>query len=205
MKFILGIKKNMTQVFDADGIVHPVTVIGVGPVTVTQIKKKEEDGYDAIQVGYGEKNKKKINKALLGHMKDLGNFRFLKEFRVNDVSKDELKVGDKISVSSFENLEKVTVTSTSKGKGFQGVVKRYGFHGDKRTHGRKHSERKPGSIGSTGPQKVLKGKRMAGRMGGDTITTKNLKIIKIDESKNEIFLKGAVPGTRGTLVEIISK
>ena len=205
MKFILGIKKNMTQIFEENGAVRPVTIIEAGPVVVTQKKDKQKDGYDAVQVGYGEKKVKNINKAMRGHLKNLGNFRHLCEFRTDKNSKSDFNVGDKIEISSFEGIKSVNVSSISKGKGFQGVVKRHGFHGGPRTHGQKHSEREAGSIGTGGKEKVLKGTRMAGRMGGDKITVKNLKIIKINKDTNEIFVNGAVPGRKGTLVEIVSK
>ncbi|MFH1402558.1 MAG: 50S ribosomal protein L3 [Patescibacteria group bacterium] len=208
-KIILGTKENMTQVFGADGIVYPVTVIKTGPVVVTQVKNKEKDGYTAVQVGFGEKKAKNINKALQGHLKDLGNFRFLKEFRLKTGSKkmvgqdgNEFKVGDKIDVSVFAEGDKVNITSTSKGKGFQGVVKRHGFHGGSRTHGQKHSEREPGSIGATGPQRVFKGVRMAGRMGSDRTMVKNLKVVQVDKENNQLLVKGAIAGRRGSLVEI---
>lgn len=200
MKFILGTKEKMTQIFDKEGVVHPVTVINAGPVTVTQIKGSEKDGYSAVQVGFGEKKDKNINKPEKGHLKDLGSFRYLREFE----SSDELKIGDKMDVTSFEEGEEVIISAISKGKGFQGVVKRHSFAGGPRSHGQKHSERKPGSIGSTGPQRVFKGTRMAGRMGSDRITVKNLKVVQIDKENNQIMIKGAVPGRRGTLVEIVS-
>ena len=190
----------MTQVFDNEGAVHPVTVINAGPVTVTQIRNEEKDGYEAVQVGYGEKNEKNINKPEKGHLKDLGNFRYLKEFETTE----GMKVGDKIDVSVFEEGDEVIISAVSKGKGFQGVVKRHNFAGGPRSHGQKHSERKPGSIGSTGPQRVFKGTRMAGRMGSDRITVKNLKVVQIDKDNNRILIKGAVPGRRGTLVEVRS-
>ncbi|MFT5179923.1 MAG: large subunit ribosomal protein L3 [Candidatus Paceibacteria bacterium] len=198
MKFILGKKKNMTQIFDAEGVVYPVTVVEASPVGVTQVKTLERDGYDALQFGYGEKNEKNISKPLKGHMKGK-NFAGLCEVRINET---ELSVGDSLDVSAFEEGDKVTITAISKGKGFQGVVKRHGFKGGPRTHGQKHSERKPGSIGSTGPQRVFKGTRMAGRMGTDRVTVKNLKIVQVNKENNEILIKGAVPGRRGTVVEI---
>ncbi|OGD67647.1 50S ribosomal protein L3 [Candidatus Campbellbacteria bacterium RIFOXYC2_FULL_35_25] len=204
MKFILGTKEQMTQVFNKEGVVFPVTIISAGPITVTQIKNKEGDGYESIQVGYGEKKEKNINKPMKGHLKDLGNFRYLKEFSNPDNTPFEVKVGDKIDVSSFKEGEEVVVSSISKGKGFQGVVKRHNFSGGPRSHGQKHSERKPGSIGSTGPQKVFKGTRMAGRMGSDRVTVKNLEIVQIDKENNRILIKGAISGRRGTLVEIVS-
>ena len=198
--FILGTKEEMTQVFDKEGAVHPVTVINTDPIVITQIKDVEKDGYDAVQVGYGERKVKNINKPLKGHIKDLGNFRYLREFE----KIEGLNVGDKIEVSSFEEGDEVIISSVSKGKGFQGVVKRHNFAGGPRSHGQKHSERKPGSIGSTGPQRVFKGTRMAGRMGSDRITVKNLKIVKVDKENNQMYVKGAVPGKRGTLVEVRS-
>ncbi len=198
MKFILGTKEEMTQIFDKEGIVHPVTIVNAGPITVTQVKDVEKDGYGAVQVGYGEKNAKNINKPQKGHLKDLGSFRYLEEFK----KIEEMKVGDKIDLSVFEEGDKVIISAISKGKGFQGVVKRHNFAGGPRSHGQKHSERKPGSIGSTGPQRVFKGTRMAGRMGSDRVTVKNLEIIQIDNKNNRLLIKGAVPGKRGTLVEI---
>jgi large subunit ribosomal protein L3 len=199
MKFILGKKQNMTNVFDEDGIVYPVTVVNAGPLVVTQVKTLETDGYDSVQFGYGERKESNISKAVKGHTKDLGNFEALKENRVNET---DLKVGDKVDVSAFEEGDKVTISSISKGKGFQGVVKRWNFAGGRRSHGNKHHERTPGSIGATGPQRVLKGLKMAGRMGSDRITVKNLKIVKVDKDTNQLYIKGAVPGKRGTLVEI---
>lgn len=201
MKVILGLKEKMTQVFDESGAVTPVTVIKSGPVTVTQIKTVEKDGYNAIQVGFGERKEKNIAKAQKGHFGESGNFRYVKEFRVKELPAD-LKVGDKVELSNFEEGDKVVITSFSKGKGFQGVVKRHGFAGGRRSHGQKHSEREPGSIGATGPQRVFKGTRMAGRMGNDKVTLKGVKIVGIDTENNEIYLKGAVPGRKGTLVEI---
>jgi large subunit ribosomal protein L3 len=201
MKFILGTKVNMTQIFDDKGIVHPTTVLKISPMVVTQIKTVATDGYNAVQVGFGEKNEKNINKAEKGHMKE-GNFRVLREIRTD--GEPTFKVGDVIDSSTFSNGDKVTVSSISKGKGFQGGVKRYGFKGGPRSHGQKHSEREPGSIGGGGRDggRVAKGKRMAGRMGGDRITTKGLTIVNISAETGEIFIRGAVSGRRGTLVEI---
>lgn len=193
----------MTQIFDDQGIVHPVTVVKAGPVTVTQVKKSAtKDGYDSVQVGFGVKAAKNINKPMKGHMRD-GNYAHLKEFRVEkDATFAE---GDKIDLSVFANGDLVTVSSISKGKGFQGVVKRHGFHGGPRSHGQKHSEREPGSIGGAGRDggRVAKGKRMAGRMGSDKITTKGVKVISVKPETGEIFLQGTVAGRRGTLVEIM--
>jgi large subunit ribosomal protein L3 len=204
MKFILGIKENMTEYFTEDGVVVPVTIISIPSLKVVQVKSKETDGYNAIQVGFGEKKSKNLSKALKGHFKDLGNFRYVKEFKTEKV--DTFKVGDVIDpFSLFTPGDKVQVAGTSKGKGFQGVVKRHGFSGGPRTHGQKHSEREPGSIGGGLRTRVPKGMRMAGRMGGDRITQKNLKIVGLDQDNNVLLLKGAVPGVRGSLVEIFSK
>ena len=209
MKFILGVKKNMTQVFDEKGNVVPVTVLEAGPIVITQIKTVATDGYDAVQVGFGTKKEKNISKAVKGHVKGLGNFKFIKEFRVYD-EKDVkaiagMKVGDKIDLSTFKEGDKITVSSISKGKGFQGVIKRHGFNGQPRTHGQKHSERAPGSIsgGTREGGRVPKKMRMAGRMGSDLITISGLKVIQIDAATNEILVLGALAGRRGTLVEII--
>ena len=206
MKFILGVKKNMTQVFDDKGNVVPVTVLEAGPIVITQIKTEKTDGYNAVQVGFGTKKEKNISKAVKGHTKDLGNFRFIKEFRIED-EKDlaNFKVGDKIDLSSFKEGDAITVSSISKGKGFQGVIKRHGFKGQPRTHGQKHSERAPGSIsgGTREGGRVPKAMRMAGRMGSDLITISGLKVIQIDNATNELLVLGALAGRRGTLVEII--
>lgn len=205
MKFILGVKKNMTQVFDDKANVVPVTVLEAGPVIITQIKTVKTDGYNAVQVGFGVKKEKNINKAVKGHVKGLGNFRFMKEFRIEDEKVlAGLKVGDKIDLNNFKEGEKITVSSVSKGKGFQGVIKRHGFKGQPRTHGQKHSERAPGSIsgGTREGGRVPKGMRMAGRTGSDRVTIPGLKIVQIDAEKNEVLVLGAVAGRRGTLVEI---
>jgi len=202
MKFILGTKSHMTQIFGEDGVVYPVTAVKADPVTVTQIKTMEQDGYDAVQIGYGVQNPKRVGKAQIGHSKDLGIvFKGFKEFRMpaEDIT---VKVGEKIDISIFEKMENVEISAISKGKGFQGVVKRHGFAGGPRTHGQKHTERAPGSIGATGPQRVFKGTRMGGRMGTDRVTVKNLTVVDTDSATNTIFIKGAVPGRPGTLVEI---
>lgn len=203
MKFILGQKENMMEYFAEDGTVIPVTIVSAGPLTVTRILSKEKDGYDAVQVGYGTKKKEKIGKAVLGTMGG-GNYRYMKEFRL-DGGVNEIKVGDIIDVSTFISGDKIQVSGTSKGKGFQGVVKRHGFAGGPRTHGQKHSEREPGSIGGGLRTHVPKGMRMAGRMGSNRITQKNLKVVLVDKENNLLLVKGAVPGVRGSLVEIISK
>lgn len=197
MKFILGTKQNMAQVFDQNGNVTPVTVVNAGPITAAQVKSKEKDGYSAVVFGYGEKKAKNINKP----QRKLGSFRYLKEYR-NDVNIPAIEVGGKVDVSVFQEGDLVTVSGISKGKGFQGVVKRHGFLGGQRTHGQRHSEREPGTIGGGLRTRVPSGMRMAGRMGSDRITVKNLRIIKIDKDNNKILISGAVPGRRGTLLEI---
>jgi large subunit ribosomal protein L3 len=203
MKFILGEKQHMTQIFQDDGTVYPVTVVKVSSNVVTQIKTVEKDGYTAVQVGFGTKSPKRISKAVKGHVKDLGSFKHIKEFRVDG----SYEIGQKIDAGTFAVGDEVVVSAISKGKGFQGVVKRHGFHGGKRTHGQKHSEREAGSIsgGTREGGRVPKGMRMAGRMGGDRITVKGLKVVGVSPEENIIFVKGAVPGRRGTLVEINSK
>lgn len=188
----------MSQVWKDEKIV-PVTEISAGPVKVTQVKTKERDGYTAVQVGYGEKKAKNIAKPQRGHFKDLGNFAFSKEFKSSNA---EIKVGDTLDVSQFAEGELVRVSGTEKGRGFQGTVKRHGFGGGPKTHGQKNRHRAPGSIGATAPQRVMKGRRMAGHMGGTRVTVKNLQIVEIDKEKNVIKIKGAVPGNRGGLVEI---
>ena len=194
----------MMEYFSTKGEVFPVTVINAGPIVVTQVKTKATDRYNAVQIGFGTKNANNISKALKGHLKDLGNFRFIKEFRTEKES--EYKVGDTMNVAdTFEVGDSLQVSSVSKGKGFQGVVKRHGFHGGPRSHGQKHSEREPGSIGGGLRTHVPKGMRMAGRMGGDRITQKNLKVIFVDKENNIMLIKGAIPGRKGSLVEIISK
>ncbi len=204
MKFILGTKEDMAEYFSENGTVTPVTIVSAGPVTVTQVKTKESDGYNAVQVGFGEKKAKNLSKAVKGHLKDLGNFRFIKEFRVEGAP--AYKVGDKLAVADlFAVGDSLQVSGTTKGKGFQGVVKRHGFKGGPRTHGQKHSEREPGSIGGGLRTHVPKGMRMAGRMGGDRVTQKNLQVVLVDSENNLLFIKGAVPGVRGSLVEIVAK
>ena len=188
----------MTQIFKEDKVI-PVTLIESGPNFVTQVKTKDRDNYSAIQVGFGAKKEKNIKKPQRGHLKNLDNLRWLREFRVED---SKLNNGDKIDVSVFAPGDKVNVVAISKGKGFQGVVKRHGFHGGPKSHGQKDRHRAPGSIGSSFPEHVFKGKRMAGRMGGDRVTVKNLEIVEIDGENNLIALKGAVPGRRGALVMI---
>lgn len=199
MKFIVAKKIEMTQIFAEDGTVIPATILEASPVVVTQIKTKEKDGYAAVQVGYGSKKAKNVAKAQQGHVKELGSFAGFKEF---SPEKSEAKVGDKIDASVFAVGDVVSTVSISKGKGFQGVVKRHGFGGGPRSHGQKHSEREPGSIGGGLRNKVPKGMRMAGRTGGDRITVKNLKVVQTVPESNLILVSGAIPGRKGTFVEI---
>lgn len=203
MKFILGKKQHMIQFFSPEGRAYPATVIAAGPLTVTQVKTKEKDGYAAVQVGFGAQKESRIGKALLGHMAGK-MFAHLQEFRVPEADMTNYAVGTEIAPTVFAPGDVVTVRGTSKGKGFQGVVKRHGFHGGPRTHGQKHSEREPGSIGGGLRTRVPKGMRMAGRMGSDTTSVKNLVVLAVDEATNQIVVKGAVPGHPGTLIEIFS-
>ena len=185
MKFMLAQKIEMSQIFDEAGIVKPVTILRAGPLVVTQVKTSEKDKYEALQLGFGAKKEKNLTKPVKGHLKDLGSFRWLREARM---PAGELKRGDKIDISIFKEGDKVKVSGLSKGRGFQGAVKRHGFRG--------------GSIGATWPQRVIKGKRMPGRMGGIRVSVKNLEIVKIEPEKNLLYIRGALPGARGSLVEI---
>lgn len=198
MKFILAEKKEMTQKFTEDGTVIPVTKVVAGPCFITQTKKSGKDGYVAVQLGFGSRNK--VAKPQQGHLKNLGKFRYLKEFRLSEDEVAKLSVGNKISAGIFKPGDVVKVTGTSKGKGFQGVVKRWGFHGSPASHGHKDQLRMPGSIGATGPAHVFKGTKMGGRTGGGQVTVTNLEIVEVDPDKNEIFIKGAVPGARNNLI-----
>ena len=199
-KFILGEKVGMTQIFDKNGNVIPVTLVHASPNVVTQIRTKDKDGYSAIQVGHGVN--KKISKPQAGHLKDLVNSRTLREYKVESPDKTR---GDKMDVSIFAPGDLVKVTGVSKSKGFQGVVKRHGFHGAPKSHGTKHALRSPGSIGATWPQRVIKGMRMAGRMGGTKISVRNLEVAEVNLEKELIALKGAIPGRPGTLISISGK
>ncbi len=211
MKFILAKKLHMTQLFAENGEVFPATVLQSAPMTVTQVKDSETDGYDALQFGFGSRKEKRVGKAVAGHTngegKKLGIFATLKEVRKSgkhsvEFTGEPKKVGDKIDVSVFTPGDTVAVSAISKGKGFQGVVKRHGFGGGPRSHGQKHSEREPGSIGGGLRNKVPKGMRMAGRMGGERVTVRNLIVLQANPENNQIVIKGAIPGRRGTLVEI---
>lgn len=198
MKFILGTKQEMTQIFNENGSVTPVTTVKAGPNFITSLRTQDKDGYKAVQIGFGKRNK--ITKALAGHLKGLGKFRYLKEIR--DEYNDEIKVGDVITVDTFEAGDKIKVRGVSKGRGFQGVVKRHGFAGAPATHGTKDQLRMPGSIGATGPAHVFKGQKMPGQMGNENVTISGLEIIKIDSEKGILYIKGAVPGARNSLLII---
>jgi large subunit ribosomal protein L3 len=200
MKALLGTKIGMTQIISEDGVATPVTLIQAGPLTVTQVKSVEIDGYNAVQVAYGEG--KNLSKAVAGHVKSAQvTPKHIREFRVDELPED-LKVGDKIDVTQFALGDIVDATGTSKGKGFAGTVKRHNFNTSKSTHGGNGYVRKPGSIGSMYPQKVFKGKRMAGRMGHDRVTVKNLVVAYVDSTNNLIGLRGAVPGPNKGLIVI---
>ena len=202
MKFILGKKIGMTQMFLEDGTATPVTLVLGGPCSVLQKKTKEKDGYDALQIGFEKVEKKsKIGKSMKGK-----EYKHIKEFLGSDLCQtpidNNLKSGDEINISIFDEGENVKVSGISKGKGFQGGVKRHGFSGRNATHGVKHEHRTIGSTGCRFPQHVQKGRKMPGRMGFERTTVKNLKIMKIDKENNLLVLKGAVPGHKGTLLEI---
>ncbi len=203
MKALLGTKIGMTQIISESGAAIPVTLIQAGPVTVTQVKSVESDGYNAVQVAYGEG--KNLSKAVAGHVVAAKvTPKHIREFRVDELPAD-LKVGDVIDVTKFSLGDMVDATGTSKGKGFAGTVKRHNFNTSKKTHGGNGNVRKPGSIGSMYPQKVFKGKRMAGRMGHDRVTVKNLEVAYVDAASNLIGLKGAVPGPKKGLIVIGGK
>jgi large subunit ribosomal protein L3 len=201
MKFLIARKGRMTQVFEEDGRVNAGTVLTVSPNVITQVKTAEVDGYSAVQVGTDVQKIERLAKAQAGKA-----FKVLKEFRVENPS--DFTVGSSIAADTFEQGETVVVAGTSKGKGFAGVVKRHGFHGGRRSHGQKHSEREAGSIGG-GPGRaggrVTLGMRMAGRMGGERVTVPNLKVLRVDAANNQIIVSGAVPGAPNSIVEIVSK
>lgn len=199
---ILGRKIGMTHLFTEEGKMVPVTVIEAGPVFVTQLKTQEKDGYVAVQVGFEEAKEKHLTFPKHGHLKKAGitkNLRTLREFRLEKL--DGIELGQEIGVDIFAEGENITVTGTSKGRGFAGGVKRYGFKGQHMTHGFM-THRRPLSNGATGPQRVFKGSRRPGHMGDETVTQKGLKVMKIDAERNLILVDGSVPGANGTLVEI---
>ena len=190
-----------TQFFHEDGSSDAVTAIQAGPCTVTEIKSMERDGYESVQLGF--QPARKVSKPIAGHMLKSGgkSFRYLREFKIEN--QEDLELGDEIGVSIFEVGEKLTITGTSKGKGFQGGVKRYNFRGGPKTHGQSDRHRAPGSIGAgSTPGRVIKGMRMAGRMGGQKVTVKNLQLLLVDPDRNLLMVKGAVPGSKDSLLTI---
>lgn len=199
MKFVLGKKLGMSRVFDEKGNSVPVTMVEAGPCVVTQVKTIEKDGYEAVQIGFDEK--KKVSRAQKGHLKGLGNFRYLREFRLKQPGQ---KAGDKIDVSIFTIGEELKVRGISKGKGYAGVMKRHGHAGGPASHGQKHSARERGSSGARFPEHVVKGMTMPGRMGTDQVTVEGLRIVAVEKEKNVLFINGALPGKKGGLIEIES-
>lgn len=202
MKALLGTKIGMTQIIGEDGVTVPVTLIQAGPLTVTQVKTVETDGYNAVQVAYGQG--KNLSKAVAGHVKaSKVTPKHIREFRVEELG--DIKIGDEITVGNFELGDHVDATGTSKGKGFAGTVKRHNFNTSKKTHGGNGNVRRPGSIGSMYPQKIFKGKRMAGQMGAERVTVKNLEVAYISADDNLIGVKGAVPGPKKGLIVLNQK
>jgi len=199
MKYLIGKKVGMTQRFMEDGTAVTVTAIEAGPCKVAQVKTREKDGYEAVQLGFDER--KKLNKPEKGHLKDLPRYGVLREFPLKE---QELKKGDELTVKQFAIGDSLDISGTSKGKGFQGVVKRHHFKGSKKTHGNKDQLRMPGSIGSTGPARVFKNMRMPGRMGNEQVTVKNSEVVDVDPAENLIFVKGAVPGHDTAIVTLFS-
>lgn len=202
MKSILGRKLGMTQIFAENGVIVPVTVIEAGPMVVTQIKTKETDGYEAVQVGFGEAKEKQVNKPLKGHFAKagVGFKKFVREVKVDNVA--DYVAAQEIKVDIFEAGEKVDVIGTSKGKGFQGPIKRHNQSRGPMSHGSRY-HRRPGSMGAASdPSRVFKGKKLAGHMGHERVTIQNLEVVKVDVERNLILIKGAVPGPKKSLVVI---
>ena len=203
-KALIGRKVGMTQIFDEEGKVIPVTAIEVGPCTVTQIQTVEQDGYTAVQLGFGEVKERKLNKPELGHLSKnkLAPKKYLREFRLDSV--EGMKVGDELKADVFAVGDKVDVQGTSKGKGFQGVIKRHGQSRGPMGHGSMY-HRRPGSMGPTStPGRVFPGKNLPGHMGVETVTIQNLEVVKVDLDKNVILVKGSVPGTKGAILKVKS-
>ena len=200
MKGIIGKKVGMTQIFDENGLVIPVTVIQAGPCYVTQVRTEERDGYVAVQLGYETVKPNRLTKGQLGHLQrnNLPPLRYLREFRVKEV---DVKEGDTITVDVFKEGDLVDVVGVSKGRGFAGTIKRHGFKRQPKTHGQSDRERAPGSIGATStPGRVFKGQRMAGRMGNQRVTIQNLRVVMVDPERNLLAVKGSVPGAKGGIV-----
>jgi len=203
MSGMLGRKIGMTRIFDETGNMVPVTIIEAGPCYVTQVKTVEKDGYEAVQLGFGMKKEKNTTRPILGHLKkaNVPPLRKLKEFK--PFKDKELKPGDVVTVDLFKPGDKIKVSGTSKGRGFQGVVKRHGFRGGPRTHGQSDRMRAPGSLGqSSYPSRVFKGLKMAGQMGNKRASVMGSTVVKVDVERNLLFVKGAVPGSRNNFVEI---
>jgi large subunit ribosomal protein L3 len=203
-KFILATKLGMTQVYGAKGELVGVTLLQATPNVVTQVKTAQKDGYAAVQLGTGTKKASKLSKALRGHFKDLGSFRWAREFKAVAVGGKDLAVGDKVDVSIFAPGDVVKVTGLTKGKGFAGAVKRHGFHGSPASHGHHHVLRHVGSIGQRFPQHTLKGSRGPGRDGQERVAVRGLKVIAVDVEQNILAVWGAVPGAKGSLCEVIA-
>ncbi len=204
-KAILGKKLGMTQIFDNNGLVVPVTVVEAGPCYVSQIKTVENDGYSAVQLAFGDVREGLINKPMLGALKkaEISAKKYLKEFKLDNAS--ELKLGDKIACDIFAEGDMVDVSGTSKGHGFSGTIAKWNFHRHRMTHGNGPVHRHVGSIGAnTFPAKVFKGKKMAGRWGNEKVTVQNLKVVKVDVDRNILLIKGAIPGAKGSLVSVKS-
>ncbi len=196
---IIGRKLGMTQIFRDNGKMEAITAVEAGPCAVIQVKTASKEGYNAVQLGFGEA--KRLKSPQRGHLKGLGQFRHLREFRIDDT--EGVKVGDRVDVSLFKEGDLVDITGLSKSKGFAGVVKRHHFAGGPKTHGQSDRERHPGAIGSTtSPGRVLKGMRMAGRMGGERVTVRHLEVFKANPDSNLLLVKGAVPGSRNGLLLI---
>jgi large subunit ribosomal protein L3 len=202
-KAILGIKKGMTQIFDENGQVVPVTVLEAGPCVVLQKKTVETDGYNAIQVGFVKQKENRVNKPLKGLFEKAGTkpFKYIREFRVDNV--DDYEVGQEIKVDQFESGDIIDVTATSKGKGFQGGIKRHGFQRGPSSHGSRY-HRRPGSLGAMGPARVFKGRKLPGRTGFKKVTVQNLNVVKADPENNLLLIKGSVPGPNKSLVKVKS-
>ena len=204
-KAILGKKLGMTQIFDNNGLVVPVTVVEAGPCFVSQIKTKQNDGYSAVQMAFDDIREQLLNKPLLGQLKkaEIPAKRFMKEFKLEDA--ENYKLGDKITCEIFAEGDMVDVTGTSKGHGFSGTIAKWNFHRHRMSHGNGPVHRHVGSIGAnTFPAKVFKGKKMAGRWGNEKVTVQNLKVVKVDSERNVLLIKGAIPGAKGSLVSVKS-